>query len=1120
MLYPLYHLINFFILLKVINAIRVINEKDFINALTENYNEALINITTEIDIKSNIIIRNSYDSSILNIFQSLSFESTIDEIEIKNITINGNLNFINNKRVALEFLIINGNINSDFSDGSNEYVKLKNILYHPYKQLSYNCINLSGNVFIENSEFHGNSICRNRIIHYDGLKIYNLNIKYTKFSGEYQNSCLSIYNTYAEINFSNFEKGFCSEDVDGGSAVMATLSKILIENCTFEDLLCYSNGGALNFYNNKQIKLYYSNFYNTTSTKLGSLCHVSSNTYSTVYFNNIIQKNTGNIEGMDNAGGLIMNIENQVEVIIEWYTGENLINRYGSGSAFNLSNRATLTLTNIKINNLIGNDIGGLFYNSQNSYYITLSAKNITLNNLYQLNRKESTLMYFDTNNIVNFVNLIITNSGGFQTSVIDQHETSIVKITNFEIDNYKSEVNKELIFFDSSTPRNEVSLEIYNLKINNIISPGVLFRLHNGRFNLINGEIKNVHMCNLFQNCTTYRNTNESVNKAVVIYTKGFNTMIFNNTNFENIYGDTGVLMVFSKLDFNNGSISNSYLKNGFFAMDEGVNTSGLYVINNSTFVNNTSEYGTILNIKTLEELTGSTINVTNSEFISNRASKYGGAVYSIGEFSNLHVYFDYCKFIDNHALLGDIFYSYSRESSPLISNIEELELIEGALVTNPVKIILDNDNQNSFSILSGDMLPKNITYKIYDDYDREMKLHSDLSDINFNDFIFTAVEINDTYNARLIGPVKNYCWGNDCSFPSLKVIGNPGVYTLKLQFQSFGPYVPFKNSSIYIQVEILECNEDFHNYQNFDDPIFKSCYIPKCQPSCNTGKCINMNLCDCTGTHYTGKYCDEYKHLKRNNYIDIGLSIIIYFLICITILIIFITIYFKDKPNIKGGGTDFLIIILIGSIITLIYSLFLTYERTKTKCYLIFLTKNTGFSLVFGSIFVKTLRIYKIFRITSKVGKGLSKKVMFLIIMVITLFHWITAYLWFAFKKVKIISYLTGDYEEYLKCHYPPSKNINEIINFIVLAYGFILSYLIRNAENKFKENLGVVVYFYVLIALLGEIIDNQNEINILIQDFFGVIGMSLINIIILYFLYIEKFRAIYYEKSIKPI
>jgi len=133
-------------------------------------------------------------------------------------------------------------------------------------------------------------------------------------------------------------------------------------------------------------------------------------------------------------------IENQVEVIIEWYTGENLINRYGSGSAFNLSNRATLTLTykillkifyinrnknkkkrkkkettkqklinfsyirNIKINNLIGNDIGGLFYNSQNSYYITLSAKNITLNNLYQLNRKESTLMYFDTNNIVNFV--------------------------------------------------------------------------------------------------------------------------------------------------------------------------------------------------------------------------------------------------------------------------------------------------------------------------------------------------------------------------------------------------------------------------------------------------------------------------------------------------------------------------------------------------------------------------------------------------------------------------------------------------------------------------------------------------------------------------------------------
>jgi len=54
-----------------------------------------------------------------------------------------------------------------------------------------------------------------------------------------------------------------------------------------------------------------------------------------------------------------------------------------------------------------------------------------------------------------------------------------------------------------------------------------------------------------------------------------------------------------------------------------------------------------------------------------------------------------------------------------------------------------------------------------------------------------------------------------------------------------------------------------------------------------------------------------------------------------------------------------------------------------------------------------------------------GLKKGKMFLIIILITLFHWIMAMLWFLFKEVKVENDYTGDFREYQRCHYPLTKN-----------------------------------------------------------------------------------------------
>ncbi|KAL6626029.1 hypothetical protein U3516DRAFT_809530 [Neocallimastix sp. 'constans'] len=869
----LYYILIIVCLIKILQAILVKNEKEFINNLSKNYDNIVINIDTEIDITANITINNSFNklsiigksfsSSKLNFLNSINFEKNIIEIELRDIYIIGNINFFNNKRISLNSLILYGNINTIFNDdNNNEYIKLNNVSYSPYIQSNYNCLNLSGNVSIEYSELYGNSLCQNRLLHFEGLNKYALIIKYTNISGEYQCSCMSINGSPdVNIEYSIFEKGFSSKEVEGGSAIITTSSNIKISNCSFKNLLSYNNGGAFNLNNNINFKTYNLEFYNTTSLGLGSICHTSSDKLSLAYFYNTVQINTGNIKGMRN-GGLIMNIENQSSVIIDLYYAENLINIYSSGSAFILSYRASLTIRNMMINNMIGKGEDGLFYYSHDSSYILFNAKNVTLNKFYQLNKRISSIISVENKNYVNLNELLY------------QENNSKVEINSFEVENFKSKVSVELINYTSAYLRDHVSLFINGLKLNNIISQGVIFKVQNAVFNLINSEIRNIHLCNKNQNCTNYKSNDELIHQAEVLLTQGTSTICFNDTIFENIYGDVGILLVHTKLDFNNSTIKNSHFKNGFFTLDEDNNSSGIYNINKSTFINNTSEYGTIINIKKLYENTGCKVNVLNSLFINNKASKFGGVIYSIGKYNNLHANIINCIFFDNNAELGDVIYGFSKKSLPIISNIKKLESMDGAVVTNPTKIRLNSNYINKISINSGDTIPKNISYKIFDDYDNEMIINSDISNIKFEEFIFAGIEINDTYHAILVGQTQTYCWGKNCVFPSVKVIGKPGTYTIKLKIKSFGPYIKFENDSVDIQIEILKCNNSYI-YQNIESPIFKTCYIPKCEPSCNTGECINDNVCNCNKTHYTGNYwiflgiwfiiCKNFKNLSN---------------------------------------------------------------------------------------------------------------------------------------------------------------------------------------------------------------------------------------------------------------
>jgi len=147
-----------------------------------------------------------------------------------------------------------------------------------------------------------------------------------------------------------------------------------------------------------------------------------------------------------------------------------------------------------------------------------------------------------------------------------------------------------------------------------------------------------------------------------------------------------------------------------------------------------------------------------------------------------------------------------------------------------------------------------------------------------------------------------------------------------------------------------------------------------------------------------------------------------------------------------------------------------------------------------------------------------GLKKKTMFLIIALITLFHWMMVILWFVFKKISVEKGYTTDNKEFVECKYPHSKNISSLFNFVILGFEFVLSYSIRRVEKKYKEALIVPAYAYIIYMTLMYIINSQKVINVVIRDYFDIAGTVANTIVSIYDLFIIKFIEIFTIKQIK--
>ena len=214
----------------MVNSLVVKNESELEKSLTTNQKELIIQIESELLLSNNWYIRNDFERLIIkgsgkdksslkfkDETHRICFGKEIIWVELQNISVIGNLYFDHNVRVELKEVSVTGSIDSSF-DGEtlNDYIIFNNVLYRssPYALLT--CINLGGNVQIENSKFWGGSLCQKRLMHFNGEDKYSFSIKDSYLSGEYGCPCLEIeHSPNIEILNSVMEKGQCGLNISG-----------------------------------------------------------------------------------------------------------------------------------------------------------------------------------------------------------------------------------------------------------------------------------------------------------------------------------------------------------------------------------------------------------------------------------------------------------------------------------------------------------------------------------------------------------------------------------------------------------------------------------------------------------------------------------------------------------------------------------------------------------------------------------------------------------------------------------------------------------------------------------------------------------------------------------------
>ncbi|KAG4094051.1 hypothetical protein H8356DRAFT_1401743 [Neocallimastix lanati (nom. inval.)] len=841
---------NIFHYILIINStiINVNNEDDLINGFNNNLEDILtINIkNTNLKITNDSIIDNinkttlkkiiingvSKEDSILildNSINKLIFNNeNIKEIHINKLTIYGFLDFVKYQEVILENVVLYGRLNFNNYKESNKLIDISNFQYYDKLNIkTNNCIDLYGNVIINNSYFYGNPSCSDSLLSFKGENINNLQINNSYFDGAYSNNCVSISNSSkSHISSSLFEKGGSFKN--GGGAIRVIKSNFYIEDCKFNDNFSIYDGGIFYVLDSYSFIAQNIEAYNSTALEKGSLIYMNSseNIKTTGYIINAVQTNSGNINKKIKGGSLIASVEGYSSLYIENFYGNELNAGNGVG-AFNLNYHSSIELKNIELNGVSGSSSGGLLLTSKNEEKDSFfKVYNGTFTDFNQFSKETSSSLIMTSNNINIILENFIYTKGG-----------NTIEIKNSIIENCYSEYGSDFIICESFNDIDKCELTINNTTFRFIEGLKAFIKINNGDVIINDSMFSDLYSCYFSSYCIP------NVSYKEITFDIGVNAnMNINNSILSILFAARST----SLITINNSDISNHFVTESIIYIDKNLYFDGHYIINNCNFNENISYYGCILNIQNLDS-SGSSVEFNNSTFSKNYSMYNGGVIYSKVKSLYLYISFNNCIFDDNSChYQGFISYSLSKSDEPFFSNIDELRKIENAFATPPVNLRFISNSLNSVSLLSGESLQNDIKFNLIDDYNNYY--YSPI------DVVFLSIETNDPFNTALIGQNLSYCTNNICHIPPVKIVGNPGFYNLIIRIHGSEEINKFDEVLFNFDLIINPCNDSRYINNDIENIGFKSCYLPECIPNCNSGVCVNKNVCDCSKTSFKG--------------------------------------------------------------------------------------------------------------------------------------------------------------------------------------------------------------------------------------------------------------------------
>ena len=261
-----------------------------------------------------------------------------------------------------------------------------------------------------------------------------------------------------------------------------------------------------------------------------------------------------------------------------------------------------------------------------------------------------------------------------------------------------------------------------------------------------------------------------------------------------------------------------------------------------------------------------------------------------------------------------------------------------------------------------------------------------------------------------------------------------------------------------------------------------------------------------------------------------DIGaviIAIVVMALMVVCLVLIGMIWYFKEKPPIKKSSPLFCTLILSGVILSLGSTISRTLYPTRFTCVLTYWLFFIGFSLILGSIFAKTYRIFRIFsnaRLSTSVIQ--DKDLLLFSGGIFLVFSTCLIVASIASTDVPaIVASRTDPLLTFLVCNskYSSTVNICLLLSFacifVLLLLLAIIAYLTRNVDSAFNESIyiAITVYSYVALFIIVVplyIVSADYKSSERSRYFESAIAVILAMLVTLAALFIPKFYIIYKE------